>query len=735
MKKTSSATCFLCEASCGLRVEHDGLRISSVRGDPDDRFSRGYICPKGAALPDVQHDPDRLRKPLRKTATGWREVEWDQALAEVGDRIAAIQQRHGRDAVAVYTGNPTIHNYGAVLFGQLLSRAIGSRNNFSATSVDGLPRVLASYLMYGSQAVLPIPDIDRTQHMLILGANPAVSNGSIMTAPDCKSRLRAIRARGGRVVVVDPRRTETAALADEHHFIRPGTDALLLLAMIHTVFGDGATRPERTRSFTDGWGRVEELVHEYSPARVAAAVGIDAAVITRLAREFAAAPSAVCYGRMGTSTQRFGTVTSWLVDVLNIVTGNLDRPGGAMFPKGAVDLPSLAARLGQNGSFERFRSRVSGLPEFNGELPVAAMAEEMETAGPGRVRALITNAGNPVLSLPNGRRLDRAFADLDFMVSIDIYLNETTRHADFILPPTWGLENDYYPIVFGSLAVRNHAKYSAPVIERDGDTRNDWRIYLDLATRIRERRDGVLAGLKARSIRAVARRIQPRGVLALALRLGPYARVTLGALEKQPHGVDLGPLQPRLPGVVRTASGRIQLAPARIVADLPRVKELLTDIEGDGLVLIGRRSLRSNNSWMHNSRRLTAGRERCVLFMHPADAAARGLETGQRARIETSVGSVIAPVQITDEIMEGVVSLPHGWGHDREGVRLRIASQRPGVSLNDVMDDAAVDPLSGVTHFNGISARIERVATIVDLEPDYSTTTRSVELRPKVSGL
>lgn len=417
MKKTSCATCFLCEASCGLLVEHDDERVHAVRGDPDDDFSRGHICPKGVALIDVQHDPDRLRKPLRKTASGWNEVEWDEALDEVASRLCEIQSEHGRSAVALYTGNPAIHSYGGVLFSQMLARAIRSRNTFSATSVDGLPRVLTSYLMYGSQAVLPVPDIDRTHHMLIIGANPVVSNGSVMTAPDCKKRLQAIRARGGKVVVIDPRRTETARIASEHCFVRPGTDALLLLAMLETLFADGLVDPGRLVDSLDGWEDMERAVRGVTASAAAPVVGIGAQTIERLAREFAAAPSAVAYGRMGTCTQRFGAVTSWLIDVLNIVTGNMDREGGAMFPKGAVDLPALAAKIGQTGSFDRYRSRVGGLPEFNGELPVAAFAEEMETPGEGQIRALVTNAGNPALSLPNGRRLERAFEKLDFMVS------------------------------------------------------------------------------------------------------------------------------------------------------------------------------------------------------------------------------------------------------------------------------------------------------------------------------
>jgi len=716
MKQTSCATCFLCEASCGLLVDHDAGRVTAIRGDKDDKFSRGHICPKGVAMMDVQHDPDRLRTPMRKTASGWRPIDWDEALNEIATRVAETQERHGNDAVGLYTGNPTIHNYGGVLFGQLLAKAVSTRNMFSATSVDGLPRVLTSLLMYGSQAVLPIADIEHTQHMLIIGANPAVSNGSIMTAPDCKKRLQEVIGRGGKVVVLDPRRSETARLASEHHFVRPGTDALLLLAMLDTIFSEGLAKPGRLRQLVDGWDQVEQVVRGVDAATVAPVVGIDAGTIVRMAREFANAPSAVAYGRMGVCTQRFGAVTSWLIDVLNIVTGNLDSVGGAMFPKGAVDLPGIAAKIGQNGSFDRYRSRVSGLPEFNGEFPVAAFAEELETPGQGQVRMLITNAGNPALSLPNGRRLEAAFAKLDFMVSIDIYLNETTKHADIILPPTWGLENDYYPLIFGSLAIRNHAKYSQAVLPRDGDTRPDWQIFIDLATRIKTKRSKGLA-IGARLTDAIARRVKPRGVLDIALRTGPYRGLSVRKLERNPHGIDLGPLQPRLKDVVRTESGRVQLAPRLLVDDVTRVRQLLTQSSDDALILIGRRTLRSNNSWMHNSERLVKGNDRCVLLMHPDDAEKRGLKTGDRARIATSIGAIEAPVAISDEIMRGIISLPHGWGHDRDGVRLRVASKRPGVSVNDITDDSAIDPVSGVTHFNGIPTRVERIQDEALLRP------------------
>ena len=485
MSRTHFRTCHLCEAMCGIAIEVEGDRILAIRGDADDPFSRGHICPKAVALQDVHEDPDRLRRPLRRTAAGWEEIGWDEALDEAARRLAAIQKEHGRNAVAVYQGNPTVHNHGSILFGQLFLRSLGSRSRFSATSVDQLPQMLASLLMFGHQLLLPVPDVDRTDFLLILGANPVASNGSLMTAPGIERRLKAIKARGGRIVLVDPRRTETAALADLHLPIRPGGDALLLAAIIHTLVAEQRLRPGRLAEVTNGIDVLADAVKPFSPEAVADRTGLAPDVIRDLARDFAKAPSAVAYGRVGTCTQEFGGLASWLVTALNLVTGNLDRPGGAMFPTPAVDVVALGDRIGQRGHFDKGRSRVRGLPEFGGEWPVAVLAEEIETEGPGQIRALVTSSGNPVLSTPNGARLDRALARLEFMVSIDLYLNETTRHAHLILPPTFALERSHYDLVFHALAVRNTAKFSHALFPAPPDARHDWQILLELATAAR----------------------------------------------------------------------------------------------------------------------------------------------------------------------------------------------------------------------------------------------------------
>ncbi len=698
--------CNLCEAICGLEIRVADGKITSIRGDKEDPFSRGHVCPKAVALQDIHHDPDRLKRPLRRIpATNggedrWQEIGWDEAFDLAASRLRAIQDSHGRDAIGFYLGNPNVHNYGNLLYGPPLLRALKSKNRFSATSVDQLPHHFAAYFMFGHQLLLPVPDVDRTDYFLILGANPAVSNGSLMTAPDVKNRIKAIRERGGQVVVIDPRRTETAKLADRHLFLRPGTDALLLMALLHTVFDEDLVEPGRLAEHADGLEQLQQATDGFAPEQVAGAVGMEPDDIRALARDFCAASSAVCYGRMGASTQEFGAVCQWLINAFNFVTGNLDRAGGAMFTKPAVD---LVARGFGGGSFGRWKSRVRGLPEFGGELPVSALAEEILTPGEGQIRALVTSAGNPVLSTPNGRQLDEGLASLDFMVSIDFYLNETTRHADLILPPTAALEHDHYDIVFNVLAVRNTARYSPPLFEPEEDTRHDWQILHELRKRLDRNRS-----MRSRMERWVMGR-GPRTLLNLALRSGPTS-LNLKKLERAAHGVDLGALEPCLPERLKTREQRIDLAPELLVADVERLRKHLEELDGgSSLVLIGRRQVRSNNSWMHNYQRLMRGKDRCTLLIHPDDAARLGIAEDGTAAVSSRVGRVEAPVELTDAIMPGVVSLPHGWGHHRPGIRLETASSRPGVSLNDLTDEQRIDALCGNAAFSGVPVTVEAV--------------------------
>jgi anaerobic selenocysteine-containing dehydrogenase len=633
----------------------------------------------------------------------------------VAYHLKRINANYGRNSIGSYLGNPTVHNYGALLFGPPFLRSLHTRNKFSATSVDQLAHHLAGYLMFGHQLLLGIPDVDRTKFFLMLGANPAASNGSMMTAPGMSRRLQEIRERGGKVILIDPRFTETARLADRHIFIKPGTDVLLLLALLHVVFKEGLTRPGPLAAFTKGVETIGKLVAEFPPDEVTTITGIDSEQISLLAREFATAESAVCYGRIGVSTQEFGGVCQWLINVLNIVTGNLDRPGGAMFALPAFDPITAPEGLAPRGSYARWHSRVRKLPEFAGELPVVTLAEEILTAGPGQIKALVTSAGNPVLSTPNGRELDRALAGLEFMVSIDPYINETTRHAHIILPPTSALERGHYDIAFHLLAVRNTTRFSPALMQRGANTRHDWEIFAELQSRMGG------AGLFRRMKGKVRKKfLGPERILDLGLRFGPYGAklnpfskgLTLGKVKKAVHGIDLGPLRPCLPGRLRTADQQIELAPDLLVRDVERVraKFLAVPYEANGhLLLIGRRQLRSNNSWMHNSERLLRGKAQCTILMHPTDAGARDLSNGQNVSVQSRVGSILLPVEISEEMMPGVVSIPHGWGHERLGVQLEVAQQHAGASINDLTDELAIDALCGTAAFNGTWVEVEAV--------------------------
>jgi anaerobic selenocysteine-containing dehydrogenase len=731
---THYRTCPFCEATCGLEIETEGREVVSVRGDVDDVFSHGFICPKAYGVKQLHEDPDRLTTPLVRRDGELVEASWDEAFEEIDRRLAPLIAEHGKNAVAVYLGNPNAHNLSALIHGPAWLRVLGSQNLYTASTVDQMPKQMSAGLMFGTILSVPIPDVDRCDHLVLLGANPLVSNGSLLTAPDMRGRLRGIRERGGKVVVVDPRRTRTAEEADEHQFIQPGTDALLLAAMACTIVEEGLDAPGALAEHLNGLDEVRDLVREFTPEAVAGACGIEAAEIRRMARELAAAERGCVYARIGTCTQEFGTHASWLVDVLNVLTGNLDREGGAMFTRAAAGQKNSSwGGAGRPPTFGRWKSRVRGLPELYGELPVSVLAEEIETPGEGQVRALITVAGNPILSTPNSGRLERAVEGLDLMVSIDIYVNETTRHADVILPAPEPLEKAHYDLAFYQLSTRNIANYSPPVFEREGPA--EWEVFMRLA--------GVIAGQgpngdvalfddmviqtliqrevgneaspiagrdPAELLEALEPRRGPERVLDFMLRSGPYGDgfghdpdgLTLDMLEQNPHGIDLGPLQPRLPDVLRTASGKVELAPEPIVADLDRLRAAMARERNGGMVLIGRRQLRSNNSWMHNLPALVKGKESCTLHIHPDDAERLGLADGDIARISSAAGSLDAPVETTEDIMPGVVSIPHGWGHGAEGARMGVAAAHAGVNSNVLADDSMVEPLSGNAVLNGI---------------------------------
>ena len=735
--KAGHRICPLCESTCGLLVELDGRDIVRVAPNPDDVMSAGHSCAKGLGLGRIEGDPDRIRTPLLRTADGgFREATWDEAFAEIERRLPEFVTGDP-GSCAIYHGNPAAHHLDATFYLGELIGAVGTRNIYSPASVDTWPKNLAHMLLYGTGLGMSLPDLDRTDYLLILGSNPMVSNGSTVTAPGIHHRLQALRERGGTLVVVDPVRTRTAEVADLHVPIRPGTDALFLLGVLAVIASEGLARPELVPAVVDGLDDALAMAAEFDPDTVAAACGIDADMVRTVARGFAGASAAVAHSRIGTCMQEFGTLANWLVEVLTIVTGNLDRPGGAMF--------ALPPAGGQNTwpvtrppafTFDRWRSRVRGLPEAMGELPAVCFAEEILTPGPGRTRALITLAGNPARSLPNSAAIEDALGALEFMVSVDCYLNETTRHADVILPPPPVTTRGHHDVTLAHFQIRNVARYTPPLLDLADGELAEWQILLRLAAiakgipdrpveemddevaAVAARRAAKLVGCEAeRALRAVAGRRGPQRLLDLRLRSGPYGDrfgldpdgLTLALLEDNPNGIDYGPLRPRVPEVLRTPDGRIDLMPEMIAADLPRLRVSMARPAPD-LLLINRRQRRGMNSWLHNALPQPDGGQ-CALLISTHDAAERGLVGGDRVGVTSRVTTVTAELRIDDALRPGVVSMPHGWGHDGPGLRTSRSASVPGSNYNELVDDTTdLEALTASPIFNGVPVTVTRTS-------------------------
>lgn len=693
-------TCTLCEAMCGIEIKHDGEKVLSIKGDKNDPFSKGYICPKATALQDLHEDPDRLRQPIERTADGWKEISWPEALDKVAAGIQKLQKQHGQNSLGIYLGNPNVHNMGSMLTIKHLLTSLKTRSRFSATSIDQLPHHVVSMHLFGHMMRIPVPDVNRTQHMVIIGGNPLASNGSIMTAANMRQKLKDIKARDGKVVVIDPRRTETAEAASEHHFIRPATDVLLLLAMLNEIYLQGFVKDNKATDLALEIDRIATFAKDYSAESVASITGITAVEIKRLVKEFCEAESAVCYGRMGVSVQEFGLLSQYLIMVINLVTGRLDEVGGLMFPNPAVDIVNNSGP----GYLGKRHSRVNKLPDFNGDYPVVAMADEMLVEGEGQLKGFINVAGNPVLSTPNGEKLDKALSQLDFMVSIDYFVTETSRHANIILPPVSPLERDHYDVTFNGFAVHNVTKYSPALFSKKPNEKHDWEINLELAKRLDKK-----APLSTKVERWLTKVFGPKFILNQGLKRGPYPDLNLKKLKQNPHGIDLGPLQSMLPQALKHKDKQIHLNVDFYQADLARVKDRMQQYDDSQILLIGRRHMRSNNSWLHNSHRLVKGKSRCTLMLHPETAKQQGIEQGQSVKVTSRVGSVNIEAQITDELMPGIVSIPHGWGHGRKGVKQKIAQAHAGVSVNDLTDDTLIDKLCGNAAVNGVPVLLEAI--------------------------
>ena len=690
-------TCNLCEAMCGLEITYKEKKVISIVGDKKDPLSKGFICPKSLALKDLYEDPDRLKTPIKRTENGWQEISWTEAFDEVEIQIKKIQEKYGNNAVATYQGNPNVHNVGSMLYGGPFLKSLKTKQKYSATSADQLPHHIASLKMFGHQMLIPIPDIERTDYLLILGANPGASNGSLLTAPGFPQKIKSIQKRGGKVINIDPRFTETSKISSQHLYINPGKDALFLLSLLHVIFDQGIEEKTHLSNYLKGLEEIKEIVKEYSPKKTALLIGIDSLEIQKIAKDFMNSKTAVCYGRMGVSTQEYGGICQWLINVLNIVTNNMDKVGGAMFTKPAIDLVYMTGIQGKVGNFDRYRSRVHNLPEYSGELPVATLADEILTEGEGQIKMFICTAGNPVLSAPNGKKMEKALEKLDFMVSIDIYLNETSKYANIILPTTNGLETLHYDLVFHQLAIRNTAKLSEVLFEKDENQKHDWQILNELTERITEKKNS----------------LTPEMMLDNMFQYSPYkeANLSVNKLKENPNGIDLGSLQPLLIKRIFTIDKKINISPKIFIDDLKRLnKELYKDTKEEEtkypFALIGRRHLRNNNSWMHNSKLLMKGKNRCTVLMSSKDANNLSITDHQKIKIISNVGSIELPVEISDEMKEGVLSIPHGFGHNRNGTKIKLAEENAGESINDLTDDNKIDKLTGNANFSGTRVKV-----------------------------
>ena len=690
-------TCNLCEAMCGLEITYKEKKVISIVGDKKDPLSKGFICPKSLALKDLYEDPDRLKTPIKRTENGWQEISWTEAFDEVEIQIKKIQEKYGNNAVATYQGNPNVHNVGSMLYGGPFLKSLKTKQKYSATSADQLPHHIASLKMFGHQMLIPIPDIERTDYLLILGANPGASNGSLLTAPGFPQKIKSIQKRGGKVINIDPRFTETSKISSQHLYINPGKDALFLLSLLHVIFDQGIEEKTHLSNYLKGLEEIKEIVKEYSPKKTALLIGIDSLEIQKIAKDFMNSKTAVCYGRMGVSTQEYGGICQWLINVLNIVTNNMDKVGGAMFTKPAIDLVYMTGIQGKVGNFDRYRSRVHNLPEYSGELPVATLADEILTEGDGQIKMFICTAGNPVLSAPNGKKMEKALEKLDFMVSIDIYLNETSKYANIILPTTNGLETLHYDLVFHQLAIRNTAKLSEVLFEKDENQKHDWEILNELTERITEKKNS----------------LTPEMMLDNMFQYSPYkeANLSVNKLKENPNGIDLGSLQPLLIKRIFTVDKKINISPKFFIDDLKRLdKELYKDTKEEEtkypFALIGRRHLRNNNSWMHNSKLLMKGKNRCTVLMSSKDANNLSITDHQKIKIISNVGSIELPVEISDEMKEGVLSIPHGFGHNRNGTKIKLAEENAGESINDLTDDNKIDKLTGNANFSGTRVKV-----------------------------
>lgn len=729
-------TCPLCEGMCGVTVKVEGGQVATVRPNRQDVWSQGHVCPKGTTLGALHDDPDRLRTAMVRDGSEWKSASWDTALERLEELAEGVRNRHGPHAFAAYGGNMAGKDATLSRYTGLMLATSGIQQVYSSGTVDQHPKNLSAMLMFGNEWKIPIPDLDNTDLFVIFGGNPAASKGSIFSHRDVMGAMRDLRARGGRVIVIDPVRTKTAQAADQWIGLKPGTDAALMLGVAHVLFARGAVRLRHLDGLIEGLDALRDVAGEFSPQVVAPFCGIEASIIEDLADELIRTDRSAIYGRIGTCTQSFGTLASWMIDVLAILTGNLDRRGGSMWSRPAASLVDMLATLPDGMPVVMGKSRVRGVPAVLGQFPASCMAEEIATPGPGQIKGLVTFAANPALSAPDSGKLAQALPLLECMVSLDNYINETTRHAHVILPSPSFLESAHFDMWSWIFCLTSGGHYSPPVFP-PVDRPDHWRIVARVGAIIGGQPGADIDAMDDGYFRALAtgRGIDPdlaitalpeRGparILDLAIRAGPFGDrfgavaggLSLDSFRNQPDGVIIGPATPQAQEGFATSSGKIEIAPALILSDIPRLK-LALGANDPALVLVSRRHLRSMNSWMHNVDTLVKGKDRCTVQMHSADAATRGLEGGDLVTLTSAAGSIVVPMEIDDDIRPGVVSMPHGWGHSDAQTHLSVAKVHPGANTNVLSPGTLVDVISGNAVLNGIPVEIAKASPQVITE-------------------
>ncbi len=757
---------------CGLKIQTHHGKVTSIKGNPDDPFSKGHMCAKALALKDIHEHKDRLRQPVRRTPQGWETISWETAFEDIAKELETAKKKYGDNSVALYLGNPRIHHHGSLLTSILLRKSLNSKNCFSVASSDHLPHMLAAYQLFGHMALLPVPDIDRTDYLLCFGANPVVSNGSLMSAPYIKKRLKALQSRGGKIITIDPRKTETAELANRHVFIYPGQDVFLLVALIHFIFENEWLAQGEWQAYTTGVESFKKIIQTFDIEKVAKQTGVARGMIETLAFEFATAKRAVAYGRFGICTQKHGAINAWLLYVLNIITGNLDQEGGLMFPTPAVDLALLSAIINENGEFDAFQSQQRQLPSFDAEIPVVEMADAMLSNQPDAIKAFINVSGNPVLSTPDGKKLEAALGQLDFMVAVDSFINETSRFANIVLPPTSALERSQYNMTCNLTAVRNNARYSKPLFSPAHGAKHDWQILLQLSDVLN--REYSLRSFSLRLLCFIFKIFGPDGVLDFMLKLGPYGitfrknrlsnifnthenpnnplsspsanflgryqykllmlfkvspfskrmigtgekdlknkrlPLTLKNLKRNPNGLDLGAMISSLPDRLLTADKAVHLAPDIYLSELEKVSKVsegIAPLAEGEFYLIGRRTPRSMNSWLNRVDRLTKGKPSNTLLMNPEDAHSLSVSEGNKVRVASDQHHIIAHVALCSSMMKGVISLPHGWSGQGFVEEAGVVERCSGTSFNDLTSSHDFDPLSGTSVLNSLVVKVAK---------------------------